>query len=47
LLLNKVTKSTIKGLRLELGSRAGLGAIRPYYCYYSITFAIYSCIDCY
>jgi hypothetical protein len=49
LLLNKVIRSTIKGLelRLEFGAKARLGVIRPCYYYCSITFTAYSYIDYY
>jgi hypothetical protein len=48
--LDEVIKSIIKGLELGLGLglgfRAGLRVIRPCYHYCSITFAVYSYIDC-
>jgi hypothetical protein len=46
--LDEVTRSTIEGLGLGLGSGAGagLGAIRPCYRCCSMTFIVYSCIDC-
>jgi hypothetical protein len=46
LLLDKVARSIIEGLGLESGSKAGLGAIRPCYRRRSITFVVYSYIDC-
>jgi hypothetical protein len=45
-LLNEVIRSIIKGLRLESRSGAGLRVIKPYCRRYSMTFIVYSYIDC-